>query len=96
MTPSRAPIATVIGDVAHLVSVLVWPLVIVGILWYLREPIRALAHRIGSSAQRVSITARGLTFDLGSAVEQVPSQTSTALAGCGFPSRHPGSSTALQ
>jgi hypothetical protein len=89
MTPSRIPLATVISDVAHLVSAVAWPLVIVGVLWFLREPLRALAHRIGSSAQSVSIGAQGLTVELGSAIEPVPSQAATALAGVRAPEQAP-------
>ena len=89
MTASQVPAATVISDVASLVSAVVWPLVIVGVLWFLREPLRALAHRIGSSAQSVSIGAQGLTVELGSAVEPVPSQATTALAGVRLPEQAP-------
>jgi hypothetical protein len=89
MARLRIPVGTVISDVAHLVSAVAWPLVIVGVLWFLREPLRALAHRIGSSAQRVSIGAQGLTVELGSAIEAVPSQAATALAGVRAPEQAP-------
>jgi len=73
--------ATVIGDVADLVSAVAWPLVIVGVLWFLREPLQSLGRLIGTSAKRVSIGAQGVSVELGSAVASVPSQATTALSG---------------
>lgn len=78
----RGPtIATVLGDIADIISAIAWPLLLVTVVWFLREPIRALAERVSGSAERVSIGAQGLSIELGSAVEAVPGQTTTALEG---------------
>src|SRR3954447_20789135 len=77
---SAAPMASVLSDIADLVSALAWPAVIVAVLWLLRAPLRALADRIAASAQKVSIGAQGLSVELASSVDHVPSQASTALA----------------
>src|SRR4051794_12509568 len=89
MTVLPIPTATVLGDIADLVSAIAWPVVVVGLVWFLREPLRALAQRIGLSAQRVSIGAEGLSVELAAALEPVPRQTTTALAGVRLPEPAP-------
>jgi hypothetical protein len=79
----------VLSDVADLVSALIWPLVIVALVWFLRAPLLALADRIGASAQKVTIGAQGLSVELASSVAHVPSQASTALAGVRSPEPAP-------
>jgi hypothetical protein len=83
------PTATVLGDVASLVSAIVWPAVIIGVVWFLRAPIRAFADRISTSAEGVSIGAQGLSIQLGTTVTHVPAQTETALAGVRRPDPAP-------
>src|SRR5215210_941168 len=85
MVGSAAVTASVVGDVADLISVIIWPALIVGVLWVLREPVSAFAARVGSSAQRVTIGAQGLSVELSSAIEAVPRQSTTALAGVRAP-----------
>ena len=77
--------ASVLGDIADLVSAIIWPALVFGVFWVLRQPLRALAARIGASAQRVTIGAQGLSVELSSAVEPVPAQGATALAGVRLP-----------
>jgi hypothetical protein len=81
--------ASVLSDVADLVSALAWPAVILAVLWLLRAPLRALADRIATSAQKVTIGAQGLSVELSSSVDHVPGQASTALAGVRQPDPAP-------
>jgi hypothetical protein len=83
------PAAGVLGDIADLVSAIVWPAVIIGVLWFLRVPIRAFADRISTSAEGVNIGAQGLSIQLGAAVTHVPAETDTALAGVRRPEQAP-------
>src|SRR5215211_7926049 len=89
MAGSAAVTASVVGDVADLISVIIWPALIVGVLWFLREPVSAFAARVGSSAQRVTVGAQGLSVALSSAIETVPRQSATALAGVRAPDPAP-------
>jgi hypothetical protein len=84
-----APIASVLGDIADLVSAIVWPAVILGVVWFLREPIRALADRVSTSAQSLSVGAQGLSVQLGATVSHVPGEAETALAGVRRPDQAP-------
>ena len=83
-----APTATVLGDIADLISAIVWPAVIIGVLWFLRAPSArwptASAHR-----PRRYVGAQGLSIQLGTVVTHVPSQTETALAGVRRPDQAP-------
>ncbi len=84
-----APIASTLGDIADLVSAIVWPAVIIGVVWFLRGPIRALADRISTSAQALSVGAHGLSIELGTTVAHVPGEAETALAGVRRPDQAP-------
>jgi hypothetical protein len=80
MKATDAPTASVLGDIADLVSAVVWPLLILGVLWFLRKPIYGFADRIGTSAQRLTIGTGGLSVQLSAAIQPVPNQATTALA----------------
>jgi hypothetical protein len=73
------PTGTVLSDIADLVEVLVWPAVLVLLIWLLRKPILGLADRASREAQRVAVG--GLEIDFGAAVEPVTQPGTTALTG---------------
>ena len=83
------PVASVLGDITDLVSAIIWPAVVIGVLWFLRDPLRALADRISTSAESVSVGAQGLSIQLSRTVAHVPSETDTALAGVRRPDQAP-------
>jgi hypothetical protein len=82
-------IASVLGDIADLLSAIAWPAVILAVVWFLREPIRALADRVSTSAEALSVGAQGLSIQLGKAVTHVPGEAETALAGVRRPDQAP-------
>jgi hypothetical protein len=82
-------IASVLGGIADIITALAWPLLIGAVVWFLRDPVRALARRVSGSAERVSIGAQGLSIELASAVETVPSEAATALGGIRVPEPAP-------
>ena len=73
------PSVIVTVNVADLVRAIVWPAVIIAVLVVLRDPLKRLANRIGTSAQRLSIGPSGLSVDFGAAVRNVQPQGSTVL-----------------
>lgn len=75
---SVAPFATTLSDVADLVAVLVWPAIVLVLLWYLREPLRGFAERASQQAQRVSVGS--FAIDFGQAVHPVSDRSTAALA----------------
>lgn len=77
--------ASALGDIADIISALAWPLLVALVVWFLREPLRALAKRISGSAERVAIGAQGLSIELGSAVDTVPGEKATVLEGVRLP-----------
>jgi hypothetical protein len=83
------PVASVLGDIADLVSAIVWPAVVIGVVWFLRDPLRALADRISTSAEAVSLGSQGLSIQLSRTVDRVPSEADTALAGVRRPDQAP-------
>lgn len=73
------PSATVLSDIAKLISAIIWPAVIIAFIFVLREPLRMLVNRIGGSARSVSIGPSGLSVEFAAAVSEVPTQSSTVL-----------------
>jgi hypothetical protein len=76
--PGSRPLASV-GDVADLLGAVIWPLVILAIVYLFRLPLRQLAGRIGTSASSVSIGPGGVKIDFGAAVSSVGSEETTVL-----------------
>jgi hypothetical protein len=89
MALGGGPFASVLADLADLVSAILWPALIIGVLWFLRAPLCALADRISMSAEGLTIGAQGLSIQLGTTVASVPSQAETALADVRRPERAP-------
>ena len=90
MSPfDSVPTASVLGDIADLVAAIVWPAVIIAVVWFLRAPIRAFADRVSSSTEGFTVGAQGLSIQLGTAVTHVPAQAETALAGVRRPDQAP-------
>jgi hypothetical protein len=76
---AASPPATVLTDVADLVSAIAWPAVAVVLVVILRVPLRTLVERVGSSARSVSIGPGGVSVDFGAAVTPVAPPSSTVL-----------------
>jgi len=71
--------ATVLSDVAKLISAVVWPVVVLALIFLLRDPLRVLAKRISTSAWSVSLGTRGVSVEFAAAVNKVQSESSTVL-----------------